>query len=102
MNLTRKSSNRVASSQHLVQHLARGLDNIIPTMDRRAFLKRSGLGVGVGIAGSQLTLVKKADAMGSKPNPGGEKGIVVKRTVCSHCSVGCAVDLDISLSFITY
>ncbi len=28
-------------------------------MDRRAFLRRSGLGVGVGIAASQLTLVKK-------------------------------------------
>jgi len=92
MNLTRKSNNRTQSSQHLIGHLSRGLENIIPTMDRRSFLKRSGLGVGVGIAGSQLTLVKKADAMGSKPNAGGEKGIVVKRTVCTHCSVGCAAD----------
>jgi formate dehydrogenase major subunit len=60
-------------------------------MDRRAFLKRSGLGVGVGLAGTQLTLVKKARAMGSKPSTG-EQGIVVRRTICSHCSVGCAVD----------
>ena len=60
-------------------------------MDRRAFLKRSGLGVGVGLAGTQLTLVKKAKAMGSKPSTG-EQGIVVRRTICSHCSVGCAVD----------
>ena len=92
MNLTRKSSQRAANSQHIVHNLTRGLENIIPTMDRRSFLKRSGLGVGVGIAGSQLTLVKKADAMGSKPGAGAEQGIVVKRTVCSHCSVGCAVD----------
>jgi formate dehydrogenase major subunit len=92
MNLTRKSNTKQLSSTHLIGNLSRGLESIIPTMDRRSFLKRSGLGVGVGIAGAQLTLVKKADAMGSKPSAGGEKGIVVKRTVCSHCSVGCAVD----------
>jgi len=94
MNLTRKlSSNNspATSNSHLIAHLSRGLDNLIPTMDRRAFLKRSGLGVGVGLAGTQLTLVKKARAMGSKPSTG-EQGIVVRRTICSHCSVGCAVD----------
>jgi len=94
MNLTRKlSSNNspATSNSHLIAHLSRGLDNLIPTMDRRAFLKRSGLGVGVGLAGTQLTLVKKAKAMGSKPSTG-EQGIVVRRTICSHCSVGCAVD----------
>ena len=94
MNLTRKlSSNNspATSNSHLISHLSRGLDNLIPTMDRRAFLKRSGLGVGVGLAGTQLTLVKKAKAMGSKPSTG-EQGIVVRRTICSHCSVGCAVD----------
>jgi len=94
MTLTRKlSSNNspATSNSHLIAHLSRGLDNLIPTMDRRAFLKRSGLGVGVGLAGTQLTLVKKAKAMGSKPSTG-EQGIVVRRTICSHCSVGCAVD----------
>ena len=94
MNLTRKlSSNNspATSNSHLIAHLSRGLDNLIPTMDRWAFLKRSGLGVGVGLAGTQLTLVKKARAMGSKPSTG-EQGIVVRRTICSHCSVGCAVD----------
>ena len=30
--------------------LARGLSRAMPTMDRRAFLRRSGLGVGVGLA----------------------------------------------------
>jgi len=38
----------------------------LPTMDRRAFLRRSGLGVGAGIAASQLTLVKKAQAADPK------------------------------------
>ena len=58
--------------------------------DRRAFLRRSGMGVGVGLAASQLTLVKKAKA--ADPKAGGDAKPVVRRTVCGHCSVGCAVD----------
>jgi formate dehydrogenase major subunit len=33
-----------------VHSLQRGLSGALPTMDRRAFLRRSGLGVGVGMA----------------------------------------------------
>ncbi|HEY4957782.1 MAG TPA: formate dehydrogenase subunit alpha [Caldimonas sp.] len=94
MLLTRKLSgagSRDASvaSSTLVSSLARGVRRAVPTMDRRAFLRRSGIGVGIGLAGSQLTLVRKAqaaDAAAEKAKP------VVRRTVCSHCSVGCAVD----------
>jgi formate dehydrogenase major subunit len=90
MLLTRKSSERgTASSSSLVSSLARGVGRAIPTMDRRAFLRRSGLGVGVGLATSQLTLVQKAKA--ADP-PAGNAAPVIRRTVCSHCSVGCAVD----------
>jgi formate dehydrogenase major subunit len=60
-------------------------------MDRRGFLRRSGLGVGAGLAGSQLALVKKAQATDAPADPAQRK-IEVKRTVCGHCSVGCAVD----------
>ena len=78
-------------SSRFVQSLSRGLSNALPTMDRRAFLRRSGLGVGVGLAASQLTFVKKAKA--ATPGAGDGTGkIEVKRTVCTHCSVGCAVD----------
>src|ERR1019366_740652 len=73
----------------LVSSLARGVRGAIPTMDRRAFLRRSGLGVGVGMAGSQLMLVRKAAAADSEV---ARAKPVVRRTVCSHCSVGCAVD----------
>ena len=79
------------SSSRFVQSLTRGLSNALPTMDRRAFLRRSGMGVGVGLAATQLTLVKKANAATTAVADGGGK-IEVKRTVCSHCSVGCAVD----------
>jgi formate dehydrogenase major subunit len=95
MSLIRKSSNQVAAaSRHSVQmvgSLARSLQSAIPMMDRRTFLKRSGVGVGVGLAASQLTLVQKAKASGGA-KPDGKGKIEVKRTVCTHCSVGCAID----------
>ena len=95
MLLTRKSAGdgAASSSRGLVDSLARGLSRAMPTMDRRAFLRRSGLGVGVGLAASQLTLVRKAEAAdaAAADKAGGSK-IEVKRTVCGHCSVGCAVD----------
>src|SRR4051812_355916 len=94
MLLTKKSSGaRAESRSPFVHSLQRGLAQPIPTMDRRAFLRRSGLGVGVGIAATQLALVKKARAEDARPiNNVGEGKIEVRRTVCSHCSVGCAID----------
>jgi len=91
MLLTRKSAGRASAPvSSLVASLERGVGRAIPTMDRRSFLRRSGLGVGVGLATSQLSLVKKAKAADAPA--GGDAKPVVRRTVCSHCSVGCAVD----------
>ncbi|HYD77469.1 formate dehydrogenase subunit alpha [Ramlibacter sp.] len=76
-----------------VNSLQRGLSHALPTMDRRAFLRRSGLGVGVGVAAGSLSLVKKARAAeGGREAAVGNGRIEVKRTVCTHCSVGCAID----------
>src|SRR5882762_6711317 len=93
MLLTRKSTDArsAASSSSLVSGLARGVSRAIPTMDRRAFLRRSGLGVGAGLAATQLTLVRKAEAADA-PKDDKARKVEVKRTVCGHCSVGCAVD----------
>ena len=94
MLLTKKSSSSSASGRgasRLVHSLQRGLSAALPTLDRRSFLRRSGLGVGVGLAASQLTLVKKAKAATGGSIDGTGK-IEVKRTVCTHCSVGCATD----------
>src|SRR5437868_6489443 len=93
MLLTKKSPASPAGIRSpFVHSLQRGLSQAIPTMDRRAFLRRSGLGVGVGIAASQLTLVKKARADEARAPGVGAGTIEVRRTVCSHCSVGCAID----------
>ena len=95
MLLTRRSSGAgggTSPSGALVDSLARGVARAIPTMDRRKFLRRSGLGVGAGIAASQLTLVRKADAADAPAAGAGGIKVEVKRTVCTHCSVGCAID----------
>jgi formate dehydrogenase major subunit len=94
MLLTRKSHDAAPavspSSSSLVSSLARGVSRAFPTMDRRAFLRRSGLGVGAGLAASQLHLVRKAEAQSVAGE--GRPAAEVHRTVCGHCSVGCAVD----------
>ena len=92
MLLTKKSGpSHGEASSSFVHSLRRGLSQALPTLDRRSFLRRSGLGVGVGLAASQLSLVQKAQAAGAGQGMGAGK-VEVKRTVCTHCSVGCAVD----------
>src|SRR5207244_3561187 len=60
MLLTRKSEHAVGAPTSLVHSLSRGVARAIPTLDRRSFLRRSGLGLGAGMATSQLLLVRKA------------------------------------------
>ena len=95
MMLTRKTTRGASGAAFnggaLVQRLQHGLAQALPTMDRRGFLRRSGLGVGVGLAAGQLSLVRKAEAAADAKTDGARK-IEVRRTICSHCSVGCAVD----------
>jgi formate dehydrogenase major subunit len=90
MLLTRKGDAGQRSHTRFSSSLAESLSRALPTMDRRTFLKRSGIGVGAGIAAAQLGLIQKAKAAdGATPASG---KIEVRRTVCTHCSVGCAVD----------
>jgi len=87
MLLTRK-----ATSTALPQpRLARGLSGVLAkTMDRRTFLKRSGITAGAGAVASQLPFSMIGAAEAKNEEAGGK--IEIKRTVCTHCSVGCAVD----------
>ena len=63
------------------------------SINRRTFLKRSGLAVGTGAAATLLApgRVKKAHA--ATAEAGGET--VIKRSVCTHCSVGCGVRAEV-------
>jgi formate dehydrogenase major subunit len=60
-------------------------------IDRRTFLKRSGLVAGAGAIATQLPYgtIGKAEAAKEGAADGPQ---TVARTVCTHCSVGCAVD----------
>src|SRR6266571_4375597 len=88
MMLTRKSAGAPA---HLSSsRLSRSLSGMLAkTIDRRTFLKRSGVAAGAGAFASQLpfSMIGKAEAASEKSD-----SIEVKRTVCTHCSVGCAID----------
>jgi formate dehydrogenase major subunit len=88
MLLTRKSAETTARPQSKLGRSLSGMQN--KTMDRRTFLKRSGVGVGAGAFASQLpfSMIGKAEA--AQAADGGK--IEVKRTICTHCSVGCAID----------
>src|SRR5829696_6022636 len=59
-------------------------------MDRRAFLRRSGLTVGALAAVGTLPLaaVRRSEA-GPPPKPGAP--IETRKNICTHCSVGCTV-----------
>src|SRR6266853_2005350 len=58
-------------------------------LGRRTFLKRSGVAAGAGAFASQLpfNMIGKAEAADESAGK-----IEVKRSVCTHCSVGCAID----------
>src|SRR5215216_4224355 len=85
MLLTRKSE---ATAQP-VNPLARAVASIAgKTVDRRTFLKGTGLTAGAAAFASQLPLGMIGEARAQAKTGKTE----VKRTVCTHCSVGCAID----------
>jgi formate dehydrogenase major subunit len=63
-------------------------------MDRRNFLRRSGLTAGALATLGTLPLggVRKAEAAGAGPAPA--KGII-RQNICTHCSVGCTVMAEV-------
>jgi formate dehydrogenase major subunit len=58
-------------------------------LDRRAFLRRSGLAAGglAAIGALPLATVRKAEAAGSMAT----SGATIRKNICTHCSVGCTL-----------
>src|SRR5438445_9799045 len=86
MLLTRKNGNVSAAGPRL-----RRLTGVPEAgLDRRTFLKRSGLVAGAGAFATQLPYgtIGKATAASESDTVKRE----VHRTVCTHCSVGCSID----------
>lgn len=64
------------------------------TLDRRSFLKKSGLGVGGLAAAASLAphTIQQANAKKTAEATGEIKQV---RTICTHCSVGCGVIAEV-------
>src|SRR5882757_5721221 len=64
-------------------------------LDRRSFLRRSGLVAGglAGLGALPLGGVRKA-AAGAPPGPGAP--VSLRKNVCTHCSVGCSVIAEVA------
>ncbi len=90
MLLTKKSD--IAAAGPRLRRLA-GVP--LPAMDRRTFLKRSGLAAGAGAFASQIPYGAIGPAEAAEAKEGDAAKSEVKRTVCTHCSVGCSIDATV-------
>jgi len=87
MLLTRRTQGRAQA----INPLARAATALAArTVDRRAFLKGTGITAGAAAFASQLPLGMIGSASAADAAKTGKT--VVRRTVCTHCSVGCAID----------
>ncbi|VAW11875.1 Formate dehydrogenase-O, major subunit [hydrothermal vent metagenome] len=85
--MLRKKTYGVAKGSRLSSALATPTDGVV---DRRTFLKRSGLAAGGLAAASAFTAgtVEKAEAQSAKP-------MEIVKTICTHCAVGCTVIAEV-------
>jgi len=62
-------------------------------LDRRAFLRRSGLAAGglTALGALPLASVRKAEAAGSF-----QPGAAMRKNICTHCAVGCTVIAEVA------
>jgi len=88
MLLTRKATHvNAAAHSRLIRPVSGMLGR---TVDRRTFLKRSGVTLGAGALASQLPFSIVGEAPAAEQAAASQ--VEVKRTVCTHCSVGCSID----------
>ena len=64
-------------------------------LDRRSFLRRSGLAAGglATLGALPLASVQKAKA---GPPPAKGAAVTIRKSICTHCSVGCTVTAEVS------
>jgi len=88
-----KRSDRPARHTQLLASFAEGQG--LARLDRRSFLRRSGLAAaGLAAVGAlPLANMRKAKA-GPPPEPGAP--VEIRKSVCTHCAVGCTVTAEVS------
>src|SRR5262249_18522964 len=64
-------------------------------LNRRAFLRRSGLAAGslAALGSLSLSSVRKAEA-GPPPLAGAQ--VAIRKSICTHCAVGCTVTAEVA------
>jgi formate dehydrogenase major subunit len=83
------------------RHTRRGmLGGALPSeqdqgLDRRAFLRRSGLAAGSLATLGALPLGSVRKAKAGPPPPAGAQ-VIMRKNVCTHCSVGCTVHAEVA------
>ncbi len=87
--MLRKKVNGVANGPRLSSALNELTGGAV---DRRTFLRNSGLAIGglAAVAGMRSGMVTKAEAASA-----GQGKIEIKKSVCTHCSVGCTVMAEV-------
>src|SRR5947208_8738820 len=85
MLLTRKSEGTARSRDPLARAMSAMSTRRV---DRRTFLKGSGIAAGAAAFASQLPL----NVIGEARAQAKTGKLEVRRTVCTHCSVGCSID----------
>jgi formate dehydrogenase major subunit len=89
MKLTRKSETTSKGAQNPLNGVLNG------KVDRRTFLRRAGLTLGGGaVAGGILPSMMTRDAAATTGEAGSGE-IHRRRTICSHCSVGCGAIAEV-------
>ncbi|MEE8627866.1 MULTISPECIES: formate dehydrogenase subunit alpha [Methylobacterium] len=88
--LTKRRSGVAGRGSH--QALAAGLT--AHTLDRRGFLRKSGLAAGglAALGTMRLGAVRPAQAAGSSADPA---QVLIRKNICTHCSVGCTVTAEV-------
>ena len=90
--LTKKNT-RSASAPQLKRALSKSMNKSIGgAVDRRSFLKTSGLAAGgLALAGS----LAPGAVTTAKANPASSADAEIKSSVCTHCSVGCGIKAEV-------
>lgn len=86
---------RRADRQARRSHLAPFAEQADRGLDRRTFLRRSGLAAGglAALGALPLTNLRKAEA--GPPAPAGAQ-VTIKKSICTHCAVGCTVTAEVA------
>jgi formate dehydrogenase major subunit len=87
-----KRSERQGRHGKVASALTKQSDN---NLDRRSFLRRSGLAAGSLAALGSLPLARIRQAEAGPPPPAGAT-VTTRKNFCTHCSVGCSVIAEVT------